>query len=100
MLGRADEYSAIKVREEAVAASEAEELTEGETIPEGSNAKIKIKLLCGNTSPLNVDTIAPIVRTRKTVWLDRFGRRQEEFINDITVKNSSQMDSIKRFACR
>ena len=89
MLGRADEYGAIKVMDEAVSASEAEELTEGVNIPEGSNAKIKIKLLCGYTSPLNEYSIPPIVRPRKTVWLDRFGRRQEEWINNITVKNSS-----------
>lgn len=89
MLGRADEYGAIKVLEEAVAASEAEELTEDVNIPVGSNAKIKVSLLCGHTSPLNVECIAPVVRPRKTIWLDRLGRKQEEWINDIIVKNSS-----------
>ena len=89
MLARADEYGAIEVKEEAVAAAEAEELTEGKNLPKGSNAKIKIKLLCGNPSPLNADKIPPIVRPRKTVWLDQYGRKQEEFIHAVEVKNSS-----------
>ena len=89
MLARADEYGAKQVTEEAVAASEVEELTEGETIPEGSNAKWKVNLLCGNPSPLSAVCVAPIVRPRKTVWLDQHGRKQEDFINPITVENSS-----------
>ena len=83
MLARADEYGAKKVVEEAVVASEVEELTEGETIPEGSNAKWKVNLLCGNTSPLSAVCVAPVVRPRKTIWLDQHGRKQEEYINDI-----------------
>lgn len=89
MLARADEYGAKQVAEETVSASEVEELTEGENIPEGSNAKWKVNLLCGNTSPLSVVCVAPIVRPRKTVWLDQYGRKQEDFINTIVVKNSS-----------
>jgi len=89
MLARADEYGAKEVVKEAVAASEVEELTEGENIPEGSNAKWKVNLLCGNASPLSVVCVAPIVRPRKTVWLDQYGRKQEDFINPIIVKNSS-----------
>ncbi len=89
MLARADEYGAKQVTEEAVAASEVEELTEGETIPEGSNAAWKVNLLCGNPSPLSAVCVAPIVRPRKTVWLDQHGRKQEDFINPITVENSS-----------
>ena len=89
MLARADEYGAKQVTEEAVAASEVEELTEGVTIPEGSNAKWKVNLLCGNPSPLSAVCVAPIVRPRKTVWLDQHGRKQEDFINPIVVENSS-----------
>ena len=89
MLARADEYGAKKVVEEAVVVSEVEELTEGETIPEGSNAKWKVNLLCGNTSPLSAVYVAPVVRPRKTIWLDQHGRKQEDFINAIIVKNSS-----------
>jgi len=89
MLARADEYGAKEVVKEAVAASEVEELTEGENIPEGSNAKWKVNLLCGNASPLSAVCVAPIVRPRKTVWLDQYGRKQEDFINGITVENSS-----------
>ena len=89
MLARADEYGAKKVEEETVAASEVEELTEGVNIPEGSNAKWKVNLLCGNASPLSAVCVAPIVRPRKTVWLDQQGRKQEDFINPIIVKNSS-----------
>ena len=89
MLARADEYGAKKVVEEAVVVSEVEELTEGETIPEGSNAKWKVNLLCGNTSPLSAVYVAPVVRPRKTIWLDQHGRKQEDFINPIIVKNSS-----------
>jgi len=89
MLARADEYGAIKVKEEQIAVSETEELKQGENIPEGSNAKIKIKLLCGHPSPLSEELIAPIVRPRRSVWLDQYGRKKEEFINDIVVKNSS-----------
>ena len=89
MLARADEYHAKKVEEEAVAASEVEELTEGETIPEGSNAAWKVNLLCGNPSPLSAVCVAPIVRPRKTVWLDQHGRKQEDFINPIVVESSS-----------
>ncbi len=89
MLARADEYGAKQVTEEAVAASEVEELTEGVTIPEGSNAKWKVNLLCGNPSPLSAVCVAPIVRPRKTVWLDQYGRKQEDFINPIVVENSS-----------
>ena len=89
MLARADEYGAKQVTEEAVAASEVEELTEGETIPEGSNAKWKVNLLCGNPSPLSAVCVAPIVRPRKTVWLDQHGRKQEDFINPIVVESSS-----------
>ncbi len=88
MLARADEYHAKKVEEETVAASEVEELTEGVNIPEGSNAKWKVNLLCGNASPLSAVCVAPIVRPRKTVWLDQQGRKQEDFINPIIVKNS------------
>jgi len=89
MLARADEYGAKEVKEETVAVSEVEQLTEGENITEGSNAKWKVNLLCGNTSPLSAVCVAPIVRPRKTVWLDQYGRKQEDFINPITVKNSS-----------
>ena len=89
MLARADEYGAKQVTEEAVAASEVEELTEGETIPEGSNAAWKVNLLCGNPSPLSAVCVAPIVRPRKTVWLDQHGRKQEDFINPIVVESSS-----------
>ncbi len=89
MLARADEYGAKQVTEEAVAASEVEELTEGVNIPEGSNAKWKVNLLCGNPSPLSAVCVAPIVRPRKTVWLDQYGRKQEDFINPIVVENSS-----------
>ena len=89
MLARADEYGAKKVVEEAVVVSEVEELTEGENIPEGSNAKWKVNLLCGNTSPLSAVYVAPVVRPRKTIWLDQHGRKQEDFINAIIVKNSS-----------
>ncbi len=89
MLARADEYGAKQVVEETVSASEVEELTEGENIPEGSNAKWKVNLLCGNTSPFSAVCVAPIVRPRKTIWLDQYGRKQEDFINPITVKNSS-----------
>lgn len=90
MLARADEYGAKKVELEAVAAAELEELTEGVNIPEGSNAKTKVKLLCGNTSPLAANAILPpIVRPRKAVWLDTTGRKQENDINGIVVKNSS-----------
>ena len=89
MLARADEYGAKEVKEETVVVSEVEELTEGENIPEGSNAKWKVNLLCGNASPLSAVCVAPIVRPRKTVWLDQYGRKQEDFINGITVKNSS-----------
>lgn len=73
-----------------MAAAELEELTEGVNIPEGSNAKTKVKLLCGNTSPLAANAILPpIVRPRKVVWLDTTGRKQENDINGIVVKNSS-----------
>ncbi len=89
MLARADEYRAKEVVKEAVVASEVEELTEGENIPEGSNAKWKVNLLCGNASPISAVCVAPIVRPRKTVWLDQYGRKQEDFINGITVENSS-----------
>lgn len=89
MLARADEYGAKQVVEETVSASEVEELTEGENIPEGSNAKWKVNLLCGNTSPFSAVCVAPIVRPRKTIWLDQYGRKQEDFINPIVVKNSS-----------
>lgn len=89
MLARADEYGAKQVTEETVAASEVEELTEGVNIPEGSNAKWKVNLLCGNPSPLSAVCVAPIVRPRKTVWLDQYGRKQEDFINPIVVENSS-----------
>lgn len=90
MLARADEYGAKKVTLETVAAAEVEELTEGVNIPEGSNAKTKVKLLCGNTSPLAADAVLPpVVRPRKTVWLDTNGRKQEDFINAVVVKNSS-----------
>ena len=89
MLARADEYGAKEVKEETVVVSEVEELTEGENITEGSNAKWKVNLLCGNTSPLSALCVAPIVRPRKTVWLDQYGRKQEDFINPIIVKNSS-----------
>ena len=89
MLARADEYAAKQVVEETVSASEVEELTEGENIPEGSNAKWKVNLLCGNTSPFSAVCVAPIVRPRKTIWLDQYGRKQEDFINPIVVKNSS-----------
>lgn len=89
MLARADEYGAKQVTEEAVAASEVEELTEDVNIPEGSNAKWKVNLLCGNPSPLSAVCVAPIVRPRKTVWLDQYGRKQEDFINPIVVENSS-----------
>ncbi|MEY8322116.1 hypothetical protein AAK894_13775 [Lachnospiraceae bacterium 46-61] len=89
MLARADEYGAKQVAEETVSVSEVEELTEGKNIPEGSNAKWKVNLLCGNTSPLSAVCVAPIVRPRKTVWLDQYGRKQEDFINTIVVKNSS-----------
>ncbi len=54
-----------EVKEETVVVSEVEELTEGENIPEGSNAKWKVNLLCGNTSPLSAVCVAPIVRPRK-----------------------------------
>ena len=87
MLARADEYGAKQVTEEAVAASEVEELTEGETIPEGSNAAWKVNLLCGNPSPLSAVCVAPIVRPRKTVWLDQHGRKQEDFIKPIVVES-------------
>ena len=89
MLARADEYGAKEVKEETVVVSEVEELTEGENIPEGSNAKWKVNLLCGNASSLSAVCVAPIVRPRKTVWLDQYGRKQEDFINGITVENSS-----------
>lgn len=89
MLARADEYGAKQVVEETVSASEVEELTEGENIPEGSNAKWKVNLLCGNTSPFSAVCVAPIVRPRKTIWLDQYGRKQEDFIHPIVVKNSS-----------
>lgn len=90
MIARADEYQAKKIINESVSASEVEELTAGVNAPISTNAKFKVKLLCGNSSPLSDNAvIAPIVRPRVSVWLDSKGRKQSELINEIIVKDSS-----------
>lgn len=90
MIARADEYGAKRVTEESVAADEVEEVSAGVNAPEGTNAKFKVKLLCGNTTPLsNTAVVPPVVRPRVSVWLDQKGRKQQELINEIIVKDKS-----------
>lgn len=90
MIARADEYQARKIINESVSASEIEEITAGVNAPIGTNAEFKVKLLYGNSSPLtNNSIVPPVVRPRVSTWLDNKGRKQEELINEIIVKDSS-----------
>lgn len=90
MLARADEYKARRVEKETVAASELEVVQAGVNAPQGTNAACRVKLLCGNSSPIGAGAIVPpIVRPRVNVWLDRRGRKQQELTNEIIVKDSS-----------
>ncbi len=90
MIARADEYQAKQVKSELVASSEFEELIGGVNAPIETNAKSRVKLLCGNTSPLTASSVvAPVVRPRVSVWLDPKGRKQQELINEIIVKVSN-----------
>ncbi len=85
MLGRADEYEAKRVEDEVVKSTELEAITPGVNAPEETNAAFKVRLLCGGSSSVT----PPIVRPRLSVWLDTKGRKQQDFINPIIVKDSS-----------
>lgn len=90
MIARADEYMAKRVSSELVAATEIEEITAGINAPEGTNAKFKVTLLCGSSSPFTGSVVLPpIVRPRVSVWLDSKGRKQQELINEIVVKDKN-----------
>lgn len=94
MLARADEYEAKRVENEVVKPSEFEKITAGINAPKETNAAFKVKLLCGNTSPISAFAlIPPIVRPRSSVWLDTKGRKQQDFINPIIVKDSGWISS-------
>ncbi|OXM84600.1 hypothetical protein [Paenibacillus rigui] len=88
MLHVSDEYEAKAVTAEAVAATE---MTAGASagLPSGNNVAWVVSLLCGYTTGAIGKTVPPIVRPRKNVWLDPFGRRQSAVINDFVVKKGA-----------
>ncbi len=86
MISRADEYQAIQKQNETPAPTEIELIAPGVNAPTSTNAKFKVKLLCGRTSPLSSYAIPPIVRPRIAQWLDTNGRLQKSMINEIIVK--------------
>lgn len=95
MISRADEYKSKRIKDEAVAASELEAITAGLNAPEETNAAFRVKLLCGRTSPLSaLIPVPPVVRPRVSVWLDTRGRKQEELINEVIVKDSGNSELI------
>lgn len=88
MIHVADEYEAKAVTAEAVAAAE---MTAGASagLPAGHNVSWVVSLLCGYASGAIGKSVLPIVRPRKNVWLDQYGRRQSATINDFVVKRGS-----------
>ncbi|WP_027416216.1 hypothetical protein [Aneurinibacillus terranovensis] len=86
MLCVSDEYGAVEVDNEAVAAAEIKTVTPGQNgIPSTSNAAWVVDLLCGQTSGALQAQRPPIVRPRTKQWLDEHGRKQTAQVNQITA---------------
>jgi hypothetical protein len=86
MLHVSDEYEAKAVVDEAVAATE---IAAAAGLPTGSNAAFIVKLLCGYAAGAIGTQVPPVVRPRKRVWLDQFGRKQSATVYEIATKKGA-----------
>lgn len=89
MLHVSDEYEAVEVANEAVAAAEMVAAAPGTNVPAGSNAAWIVSLLCGHASGAIGAQVPPVVRPRKKVWLDIAGRKQSSNVNDFVAKHGA-----------
>ena len=86
MLHVSDEYGAVAVTDEAVAAAEMAAAVAGTNVPVGSNAAWIASLLVGYATTAIGATVPPIVRPRTRQYIDAAGQKQTTIANPITVK--------------
>lgn len=92
MISVSDEYLCQRVENEKPDTNDVITLNIGTDVPISSNAEKMVKLLCGKSSPRNDAKGTPnIVRPRKNTFLNSKGRTEEEFSNEIEVKNGSDL---------
>lgn len=89
MLHVSDEYKAVAVVNEAVAADEMTAAVPGTNVPTGSNAAWIVSLLCGYATKAIGAQVPPVVRPRVRQYIDAAGQKQTTIANPITAKKGT-----------
>lgn len=86
MIHVSDEYLAVAVVNEAVAAAEMTAAVPGTNVPAGSNAVWIVDLLCGYGTGEIGAQVPPVVRPRTRQYIDAAGKKQTTIANPFTSK--------------